>query len=157
MARVLLFCRTKGDIALCRTQLQQLFIDDDFDGWLESRKRAVGVWGTLNPEAYFHPRLGKQVRPTPPENPSLPPDGPARDSIDCLRLVHRYGEAQWEEVKQLHQQAWDRFLVEDRRRRAAEPPPPPPPEGRYSWGRRYKAALDAKRETENPEGAQHGV
>ena len=115
MARVLLFA-TNDSLALSRQQLQKLFIEDDYEGWLERRHKLVAVWGALNPEPYFDLRLGKLGEPTPPAVPPTPPEGPARESRDSLTLVHSYGEAEWQEVRKLHDEVWARFLEEDQKR-----------------------------------------
>jgi hypothetical protein len=145
-ARILIFW-PPGDFITSSRQLTERHVENDFDDWLVNRKKMVAVFGTLNPHPGYDPRLGRQIEPTPPDNPLMLPEGPARASADCLRLVHRYSQAEWAEVQLLHQKMWDRFNEEDRKQKEAElaarPTSASEPETRYSWGKRHKAAMEA--------------
>ena len=83
-----------------------------------------------------------------------PRAGASTDSRDCLRLVRSMTREQWRHTQQRLAEEWRRQL-EERRKNAA--PPTPEPTGRCSWGRRYKAELEARQreaEREKREGSK---
>jgi len=127
MARILAFY---GD-AIVRFFAQR-DIEENFDRWFEERRKLVTAFGTAYPFTAYDPRTGERFPQTPPHVPTMPPDGRARASWECLTLVHRYSEEEWQAVQKLHRKVWENFLEEDRKRREAETatkaPAPPEPE-----------------------------
>jgi hypothetical protein len=131
----------------------RFFIQRDYEAdpeeWLEQRREMVEAFGTVNPEPYFDTRLGQRIVPTPPEDPPMPAEGPALDSRDCLRLVHRYSESEWEAVLRLHEEVRERVQEEDRQRKEAEAAAKPPtlPPGHRTWSRPVCPSTDATKGT----------